>query len=53
MGKTIKTIDYGELPVAIKNDFLLDEVIGEINTTDGKYYNVKKTFNGQLVAILS
>ena len=51
MSKTIKTLKYGTISIANKDTWLCDEVISEVEDKQGQHYQIRKTLNGQLVAL--
>ena len=46
----ITTLDYGILPIAKNRKWLLEDCL-DVITTPGASYEVRKTFNGALVAL--
>jgi len=49
--KMLNTIDYGLIPIAKHETYLQKNVIGLIEETNGEYYEIRLTNNGQIVAI--
>ncbi len=49
---TIKTLDYGRVPVVKSAEFLRDGAIGElVETVDGKFYQIRRSLRGILCAL--
>ena len=49
--RTIDTLDYGVLPIAKNKTYLCDEFLDIIEDTNSVSYEIRKTLNGQLVAL--
>jgi len=47
----LRTLDYGFLPIANSSQYLCNDTIDIIDCTDNYYYEVRKTLNGELVAL--
>lgn len=47
----IRTLDYGMLPVAADTTYISNEVLGTVETCDGRFYEVRRAFSGSLVAV--
>lgn len=55
MNQYLTTQFYGELPIAYSDEYLTNDIIADetIDDTNGNTYEVRKTNNGKLVALLS
>jgi hypothetical protein len=49
----IRTIEFGMLPIAKDDQYVKNEVFGTVETCDGSFYVVRRSFSGGLVAVLS
>ena len=49
--KTIRTIDYGEIPVISTSKYTRDNVLSVIEMDNGTFYEIKRSFGGEIVAI--
>lgn len=51
MNKFISTLKYGEVLIRYDKSYIFNEVLDLIETCDGTQYEIRKNFNGELVAI--
>ena len=49
--QTIRTLDYGILPIAKNTDYISDFAVGTIEDCDGNFYEVRRADSGSLVAV--
>lgn len=47
----IRTLDYGNLPIATDTTFVGIECFGVVETCDGCVWEVRRAFSGSLVAV--
>jgi len=49
--QTIKTLDYGVIPIAYNKQWLQDSILDTIEDNQLCFYEIRQTLNGYIVAL--
>lgn len=48
---TIRTLNYGLVPVAVDTTYISDGIVDTVETCNGDFYTIRLTFTGSIVAV--